>query len=76
VIEPSAGVDRLILALITNAYSESPRPDNKGKNQYARDFEISSARGAGQGRRDAAAQEQAGAGEEGDGSPRSGCVRG
>ena len=31
VIEPSAGVDRLILALITNAYSEVAETDNKGK---------------------------------------------
>jgi glycyl-tRNA synthetase len=31
VIEPSAGVDRLILALITNAYSEVTETDNKGK---------------------------------------------
>lgn len=31
VIEPSAGVDRLILALITNAYAEDEAPDDKGK---------------------------------------------
>ncbi len=31
VIEPSAGVDRLILALICNAYSEDEAPDEKGK---------------------------------------------
>ncbi len=31
VIEPSAGVDRLILALITNAYAEDEAPDEKGK---------------------------------------------
>ena len=31
VIEPSAGVDRLILALITNAYHEDTMPDEKGK---------------------------------------------
>ena len=31
VIEPSAGVDRLILALICNAYSEDQMPDEKGK---------------------------------------------
>jgi glycyl-tRNA synthetase len=31
VIEPSAGVDRLILALIANAYSESTETDEKGK---------------------------------------------
>jgi glycyl-tRNA synthetase len=30
VIEPSAGVDRLILALICNAYSEDQAPDEKG----------------------------------------------
>jgi glycyl-tRNA synthetase len=30
VIEPSAGVDRLILALICNAYSEDSMPDEKG----------------------------------------------
>jgi glycyl-tRNA synthetase len=32
VIEPSAGVDRLILALITNAYSETVKTDDKGKS--------------------------------------------
>jgi glycyl-tRNA synthetase len=31
VIEPSAGVDRLILALICNAYCEDQAPDDKGK---------------------------------------------
>jgi glycyl-tRNA synthetase len=31
VIEPSAGVDRLILALICHAYSEDQAPDDKGK---------------------------------------------
>ncbi|HYV26973.1 MAG TPA: His/Gly/Thr/Pro-type tRNA ligase C-terminal domain-containing protein, partial [Candidatus Eisenbacteria bacterium] len=31
VIEPSAGVDRLILALICNAYEEDQAPDEKGK---------------------------------------------
>jgi len=31
VIEPSAGVDRLALALICNAYSEDEIPDEKGK---------------------------------------------
>src|SRR5262249_40586803 len=31
VIEPSAGVDRLILALITNAYREATETDDKGK---------------------------------------------
>ena len=31
VIEPSAGVDRLILALICNAYCEDEAPDEKGK---------------------------------------------
>jgi len=33
VIEPSAGVDRLILALITNAYSEQIKTDDKGKSE-------------------------------------------
>jgi len=33
VIEPSAGVDRLILALITNAYSEVTKADDKGKSE-------------------------------------------
>jgi glycyl-tRNA synthetase len=33
VIEPSAGVDRLILALITNAYSETSKTDEKGKSE-------------------------------------------
>ena len=33
VIEPSAGVDRLILALITNAYSENSKTDDKGKSE-------------------------------------------
>jgi glycyl-tRNA synthetase len=31
VIEPSAGVDRLALALICNAYAEDQAPDDKGK---------------------------------------------
>jgi len=33
VIEPSAGVDRLILALIANAYSEMTKTDDKGKSE-------------------------------------------
>jgi glycyl-tRNA synthetase len=33
VIEPSAGVDRLILALIANAYSEVTETDEKGKSE-------------------------------------------
>ncbi len=33
VIEPSAGVDRLVLALITNAYSEVVETDDKGKSE-------------------------------------------
>ncbi len=33
VIEPSAGVDRLILALICNAYSEAAGTDDKGKTE-------------------------------------------
>jgi glycyl-tRNA synthetase len=33
VIEPSAGVDRLILALIANAYSETTETDAKGKSE-------------------------------------------
>jgi glycyl-tRNA synthetase len=33
VIEPSAGVDRLILALITNAYTETTKTDDKGKSE-------------------------------------------
>ena len=33
VIEPSAGVDRLILALIANAYSETIKTDDKGKSE-------------------------------------------
>jgi glycyl-tRNA synthetase len=33
VIEPSAGVDRLILALIANAYSETSKTDDKGKTE-------------------------------------------
>lgn len=32
VIEPSAGVDRLILALISNAFAEMHDPDEKGKS--------------------------------------------
>src|SRR5207302_2471215 len=31
VVEPSAGVDRLLLALICEAYSEDEAPDEKGK---------------------------------------------
>ena len=33
VIEPSAGVDRLILALICNAFAEMNDPDEKGKSE-------------------------------------------
>ena len=33
VIEPSAGVDRLILALIANAYTEETSTDEKGKSE-------------------------------------------
>jgi len=33
VIEPSAGVDRLILALIANAYTEVNKTDDKGKTE-------------------------------------------
>ena len=33
VIEPSAGVDRLILALIANAYNETSKTDEKGKTE-------------------------------------------
>ena len=33
VIEPSAGVDRLILGLLTNAYSETMTTDEKGKTE-------------------------------------------
>ena len=33
VIEPSAGADRLILALICNAYSEGTQTDEKGKSE-------------------------------------------
>ncbi len=33
VIEPSAGVDRLILALLTNAYSETTKTEDKGKSE-------------------------------------------
>lgn len=33
VIEPSAGVDRLILALLTHAYSEVTTTDDKGKSE-------------------------------------------
>ena len=33
VIEPSAGVVRLILALIANAYSETTQTDAKGKTE-------------------------------------------
>ena len=33
VIEPSAGVDRLILALIANAFSEETKTDDKGKSE-------------------------------------------
>jgi len=33
VIEPSAGADRLILALICNAYSEATETDDKGKTE-------------------------------------------
>ena len=70
VIEPSAGVDRLILALIANAYSEVTKTDDKGKSETTRDDEVSSARRADQSRRVAAAEKQTGTGQEGAGSPR------
>ena len=70
VIEPSAGVDRLILALIANAYSEVTETDDKGKADTRVILKFHPARRAHQGWRDAVAQEQAGTGEEGAGSPR------
>ncbi len=33
VIEPSAGVDRLVLALLCNAYAEDKAPDDKGREE-------------------------------------------
>jgi glycyl-tRNA synthetase len=69
VIEPSAGVDRLILALIANAYSETTKTDDKGKARR-RDDEVSSARRADQGGHFSVAEKQAGAGQESAGSPR------
>jgi len=62
VIEPSAGVDRLILALIANAYSETTTTDAKGKSDLH--DEVSSARRADQGWRATAVEEQAGAGSQ------------
>ncbi len=76
VIEPSAGVDRLILALIANAYSEVTETDDKGKMRNARDDEISSARRADQSRRISAAQKQTGTGEQSARSSRTCCARG
>ena len=70
VIEPSAGVDRLALALICNAYCEDQAPDEKGKMEVARGDEIPSAHRARQSRRLSPAQEQARVGEESQGSAR------
>jgi glycyl-tRNA synthetase len=50
VIEPSAGVDRLVLALICNAYSEDEAPDEKGKLERRVVSAVSSARGSDQSR--------------------------
>ena len=76
VIEPSAGVDRLILALICNAYSEVTETDDKGKIGNAGDFEISSARRAHQSRRAAAAEKQARTGARKRRKSATCCVRG
>ena len=75
VIEPSAGVDRLALALICNAYCEDQAPDEKGKMEIARGDEVPSAHRADQSGGVPAAQEQARAGEEGQGGARPACVR-
>ncbi len=69
VIEPSAGVDRLTLALICNAFHEDQAPDDKGKMDTRRD-EIPSPHRADQGRRFSAAQKQARARQKGAGRPR------
>jgi glycyl-tRNA synthetase len=48
VVEPSAGVDRTVLALICDAYDEDSAPDEKGKNGDADCDALSSADGADQ----------------------------
>ena len=59
VIEPSAGVDRLLLALLCHAFDEEEVTDEKGKKETAHRAAFSPARGADQGRHFPAAQEQA-----------------
>ena len=68
VIEPSAGVDRLALALICNAYCEDEAPDEKGKLEKRVVMRFHPAHRAGQGGGVSAAQEPAGTGRKGAGS--------
>ena len=48
VVEPSAGVDRTVLALICEAYSEDQAPDEKGKMETRHRAAFPSADGAGE----------------------------
>ena len=60
VIEPSAGVDRLILALIANAYSETTETDDKGKSETTYVMKFHPRIAPTKSRRFSAAQKQAG----------------
>ena len=66
VVEPSAGVDRTVLALLCEAFAEETVKDEEsGKEETRTVLRFASAHGAGQGRHLSAAQEQAGAGGQG-----------
>ena len=70
VIEPSAGVDRLILALIANAYSETTKTDDKGKSETLYVMKFHPRVAPDQSGGFAAAEKQAGTGEESAGGSR------
>ena len=75
VVEPSAGVDRTVLAMICEAYAEDQAPNDKGRNGIAHRFTFSSADGADQMRNLSAAQKQGAARREGEGDRRRFCGR-
>ena len=68
VVEPSAGVDRTVLALICEAYAEDEAPDEKGKMESRICAAISSTHGAGEMRRVPAFKKQGAARGEGEGN--------
>ena len=75
VVEPSAGVDRTVLALICEAYAEDEAPNDKGRNGIAHRLTFSSADGANQVRGLSAAQKQGAARREGKGDCCGFCAR-